>query len=77
MGVVNFSASSSVNVIACSSVSLILGDHPESCTFCTTFRYVFLDLEDFPVEIPPMITLISPSGGHDNSSDFPFNFSSL
>ena len=39
--------------------------------------YVFLDLEDCPVEVPSMMTLISPSGGHDGSSNFPFNFSSL
>ena len=71
------SASSSVNVMACSSVTLVFGDHLESWTFCTTFRYVFLDLEDCPIEVPPMITLISPSGGRDNSSSFPFNFSSL
>ena len=69
--------SSFVNVMACSSVVLILGDCPESCTFCITFRYVFLDLEDFPVEVPLMITLISLSRGRDNSSTFPFNFSSL
>ena len=51
--------------------------HPESWTFSTTLRYVFLDLEDCPVEVPPMMTLISPSGGHDGFSIFPFNFSSL
>ena len=50
---------------------------PESWMFYTTFRYVFLDLEDCPVEVPPTITLISPSGGRDCSSTFPFNFSSL
>ena len=71
------SASSSMNVIACSSIALVLSDHPESCTFCTTFKYVFMDLEDCLVEVPPMITLISLNGGHDNSSTFPFNFSSL
>ena len=63
--------------MTCSSVILVLGDRPESWTFCTTFRYVFLDFEDCPVEVPPMITLISPSGGCDDSSTFPFNFSSL
>ena len=63
--------------MACSSVVLVLGDRPESWTFCTTFKYVFLDLDNCPVEFPPMITLISLSGGHDNSSTFPFNFSSL
>ena len=71
------STSLSLNVMACSSVTLILGDHPESWTFCTTFRYVFLDLEDCLIEVLPMITFISPSGGHDDSSSFPFNFSSL
>ena len=71
------SASSSVNVMAYSSMFLILGDRPESWTFCTTLRYVFLDLDDWPVELPPMITLISPSGGRDDSSTFPFNFSFL
>ena len=71
------SASSFVNAMACSSVVLILGDRLESLTFCTTFRYVFLDLEDCPVKVPPMITLISLSEGHDDSSTFPFNFSSL
>ena len=49
----------------------------ESWTFCTTFRYVFLDLEDCLVKVPSMITFISPSRGCDNSSSFPFNFSSL
>ena len=63
--------------MACSSVVLILGDRLESLTFCTTFRYVFLDLEDCPIEVPPMITLISLSEGRDDSSTFPFNFSSL
>ena len=71
------STSLSLNVMACSSVTLVLGDRPESWTFCTTFRYVFLDLEDCLIEVPPMITFISPSGGHDDSSSFPFNFSSL
>ena len=70
-------ASSSVKVIACSSVDFALGDHPESWTLCTTFKYAFLDLDDWPVELPPIITLISPSGGHDDSSTLPFNFSSL
>ena len=55
------STSLPVNVMACSSVVLVLGDCLESWTFCTTFRYVFLDLDDCPVEFPPMITLISPS----------------
>ena len=49
----------------------------ESWTFYTTLRYVFLDLEDCPVEVSPMMTLISPSGGLDGSSNFAFNFSSL
>ena len=71
------SASSFINVIACSSVFLVLGDRLESWTFYTTLRYVFLDLDDWPAEPPPMITLISPSDGHDDSSTFPFNFSSL
>ena len=71
------STSLSVNVIACSSVVLVLGDRLESWMFCTTFRYVFLDLDDWLVELPPMIILISPSGGYDDSSGFPFNFSSL
>ena len=70
-------ASSSVNVMAYSSVTFVFGDRLESWTFCITFRYVFLDLEDCLVEVPPMITLISPSGVHDGSSSFPFNFSSL
>ena len=70
-------AASSVNVMAYSSVTFVFGDRLESWTFCITFRYVFLDLEDCLVEVPPMITLISPSGGHDGSSSFPFNFSSL
>ena len=71
------SASSFVNVMACLSVFLVLGDCPKSWTFCTTLRYVFLDLDDWPAELPPMITLISSSGGRDDSSTFPFNFSSL
>ena len=71
------SASSFVNVMVCSSVALVLGDRPESCTFYTTFKYVFLDLEDCLVEVPSMITLISSSRGRDDSSTFPFNFSSL
>ena len=71
------SASLSVNVMACLFITLVLGDRPKSWTFCTTFRYVFLDLEDCPVEVLPIITLISPSGGRDDSSSFPFNFSSL
>ena len=71
------STSASVNVIACSSMVLVLGDRPESWTFCTTFKYVFLDLDDWPAELPPIITLISPSGGCNDSSTFPFNFSSL
>ena len=71
------SASSSVKVIACSSVDLALGDRLESWTLCTTLRYAFLDLDDWPVELPPMINLISSSGGHDDSSTLPFNFSSL
>ena len=58
---------------------------PTSCIFIppnptkgdTTFKYVFLDLEDCPIEVPLMITLICSSGGHDDSSTFPFNFSSL
>ena len=69
-------ASSSVNVIAGSSIPLVLGDRPDSWMFCTALRYVFLDLEDCPVEVSPIITLISPSGG-DDSSTLPFNFSSL
>ena len=72
-----FSAFLLVNEIVGSSIPLVLGDRPESWTFCTTLRYVFFDLEDCPVEVPPMITLISPSGGHDDSSIFPFNFSFL
>ena len=40
-------------------------------------RYIFFNLEDCPVEVPPIITLISPSGGRDDSSTFAFNFSSL
>ena len=70
-------ASLSVSVMACLSVTLVLRDHPESWTFCTTFRYVFLYLEDCSVKIPPMIALISPSGDRDDSSSFPFKFSSL
>ena len=66
-----------MKVIACSSVVLALGDRPESWTLCTTLRYAFLDLDDWPVELPLMITLISPRGGRDDSSTLPFNFSSL
>ena len=55
-------------------MDLVLGDHPESSMLCTTFKYAFLDLDDWPVELLPMITLISPSGGRDDSSIFPFNF---
>ena len=69
-------ASSSVYVIVGLSAPLVLGDRPDSWTFYTTLRYVFLDLEDCPVEVHPIITLISPSG-HDDSSTLPFNFSSL
>ena len=66
-----------MNAMASSSVPLVLGDRPESWMFCTTLRYVFFDLEDYLVEVPPIITLISPSGGRDDSSTFAFNFSSL
>ena len=66
-----------MKVIACSSVFISLGDRPESWTLCTTLRYAFLDLDEWPVELPPMITLISPSDGRDDSSTLPFNFSSL
>ena len=69
-------ASSSVNVIAGTSTPLVLGDRPDSWTFYTTLRYVFLNLEDCPVEVTLIITLISPSG-RDNSSTLPFSFSSL
>ena len=65
-----------MNVMACSSVDLVLGNHPKSCMFCTTFRYVFLDLKDYPIEVPSMITLISPNRGCNDSSIFSFNFSS-
>ena len=64
-------------MMTCSLVVLVLGDRPDSWMFCTTFKYVFLDLEDCPVKVPPMMTLISPSGGLDGSSAFAFNFSSL
>ena len=67
-------ASSSVNVMACSSVVFVLSDCPESWTFYTTFRHLFLDLDDWPIELPPMIILFSK---RDDSSTFPFNFSSL
>ena len=70
-------ASSSMNVMACSFVVLVLGDRLESWMFCTTFRYIFLDLEDCHVEVPPMMTLIFLSGGLDGSSNFSFNLSSL
>ena len=66
-----------MNVIACSSVFLSLGGRPESWTLCTTFRYVFLDLDDWLVELSPIITLISSRGGCDDSSTFPLSFSSL
>ena len=66
-----------MKVIGCSSVDLVLGDRPKSWTLCTTFKYAFLDLDYWPVELPPMITLISPSGSRDDSSALPFNFSSL
>ena len=69
-------ASLSVNIIAGSSTPLVLGDRLDSWTFCTTLRYVFLDLEDCPVEVPPIITLNSPSG-RDDSSTLAFSFSSL
>ena len=65
-----------MKVIACLSVDLVVGDRPESWMLYTTFKYAFLNLDDWPVELPPMITLISPSGGRDDSSIFPFNFSS-
>ena len=71
------SAFSSVKVIACSSVDLALGDRLESWTLCTTFKYAFLDLDDWLVELPPIITLISPRGDRDDSSALLFNFSSL
>ena len=71
------SASSSVKEIVGSSIPHDFGDRPESWTFCTTLRYVFFDLEVCPAEIPPMMTLISPNGGRDDSSIFAFNFSSL
>ena len=75
-----FLASLSLNVIVGLSAPLVLGDRLESWTFCTILRYlryVFLDLEDCPVEVPPIITIVSPSGGHDDSSTLPLNFSSL
>ena len=34
-------------------------------------------LEDCPINVPPMMPLISQSGGRDDFSSFPFNFSSL
>ena len=71
------SVSSFVKVITCLSVDLALSDRLESWTLCTTFKYAFLDLDDWPVELPPIITLISLSGGHDDSSTLPFNFLSL
>ena len=71
------SASSSVKEIVGSSIPLVFGDHLESWTFCTTLRYVFFDLEVCQAEVPPMMTLISPNGGYDDSSIFAFNFSSL
>ena len=40
------------------------------------FQVCFLGL-GWPVELPLIITLISPSGGRDDSSIFPFNVSSL
>ena len=58
-------------------MDLALGDRPKSWTLCTTFKYAFLDLDDWPIELPPMMTLISPRGSCDDSSIFPFNFSSL
>ena len=66
-----------MKVICCSSVDLALGDRPESWTLYTTFKYAFLDLDDWPVELPSMITLISPSGGRYDFFALPFNFSSL
>ena len=66
-----------MKVIACSFMFIALGDRPEIWTLYTTLRYAFLDLDEWPVELPPMITLISPSDGHDDSSTLPFNFSSL
>ena len=68
---------SSSDVMACSFAPLVLGGRLKSWTFCTTFKYVFFDLEDCPVEVPSTMTLISLSGGRDGSSTFPFNFSSL
>ena len=56
---------------------LAIGGRPESWIFYTTFRCVFLDLEDYPIEVPPIITFICPSRGRDGSSIFSFNFSSL
>ena len=56
---------------------LVLGGRPESWTFCTTFKYVFLDFEDCLAEVPLTITLISPSRGRDGSSTFPFKLLSL
>ena len=70
-------ASSTMKVIACSSVDLALSDRPESWTLYTTFKYAFLDLDDWLVELPPIMTLISSRCGHDDSSIFPFSFSSL
>ena len=66
----------SILVCECNGL-LIRYPHLESWTFCTTFRYIFLDLKDCLVKVPSMITFISPSRGYDNSSSFPFNFSSL
>ena len=65
-----------MKVIVGSSVDLALDDRPEIWTLYTTFKYAFLDLDDWPVELPPIMTLISPSVGRDDSSIFPFIFSS-
>ena len=69
-------ASLSMNIIVGLSALLVIGDRLDGWMFCTTLRYVFLDLEDCPVEVPPIITLISPSG-RDDSSTLLFNFLSL
>jgi len=66
-----------MKVITYSSAPSILGGCSKSRTFCTTFKYVFLDLDDRLAEIPPTLTLISPSRARDGSSNFPSLATSL
>ena len=63
--------SSSVKLMVGLSTLVILGNRPEIWTLCTICKYVFLSfLEALAIVLPPIITLISPSGALDPSVEF-------